>query len=182
MQTRTWITAAIAIAALALAAACGGDSGGNGSARPGTFGGGQPSGGTSGGSGKSDASSGSGANASGSCEVKISGDQTLTVKGGGGAGSVGSDYWLSDDDLRTALTTIEKIGNKGSDADVKKKRTEHHEIRHVRDRGNPQVRRHRGLRRRDAEEDHGGRELRLRLPGRLQVQAVAGREAFPPRL
>jgi hypothetical protein len=39
----------------------------------------------------------------GECEVKVTGDVQTSWKADGGADAVGSDYWLSDDDLRKAL-------------------------------------------------------------------------------
>jgi hypothetical protein len=56
----------------------------------------------------------------GSCQVDVTGDVTVSFKGQGGQSAVGSDYWLSDDDLRTALSAVANISNKGSDAEKKK--------------------------------------------------------------
>ncbi len=39
----------------------------------------------------------------GECDVKVTGDVQLSWKSDGGSDAVGSDYWLSDDDLRQAL-------------------------------------------------------------------------------
>ena len=47
----------------------------------------------------------------GSCEVKVTGDLSVTGKGQGGASAVGSDYWLTDDELREGLKLFEKFGN-----------------------------------------------------------------------
>ncbi|MEP6871371.1 MAG: hypothetical protein ABI939_05915 [Anaerolineaceae bacterium] len=47
-----------------------------------------------------------GSSGSGSCEVKVTGDQQLTFSGKAGPGAVGSDYWFTDDDLRQTFTAL----------------------------------------------------------------------------
>lgn len=56
-----------------------------------------------------------------SCEVKATGALTFESKGAATAGSFGSDYWLTDDELRTALKTVAGIGSKMSDEEKAKK-------------------------------------------------------------
>lgn len=47
-----------------------------------------------------------GSSGSGSCEVKVTGDQQLTFSGNAGPGALGSDYWFTDDDLRQTLSAL----------------------------------------------------------------------------
>lgn len=56
----------------------------------------------------------------GSCEMKVSGDVTKTVTSGGGSGAVGADYWMTDDEMRTALKAIAQIFDKKSDAELER--------------------------------------------------------------
>lgn len=42
----------------------------------------------------------------GKCEVNVTGDVTVSWKGDGGAEALGSDYWLSEDDMRQAFEFI----------------------------------------------------------------------------
>ena len=55
--------------------------------------------------GKDSSNSGSSTNikGKGECEVTVTGDVQTSWKADGGADAVGSDYWLSDDELRKAL-------------------------------------------------------------------------------
>lgn len=39
----------------------------------------------------------------GECEVNVTGDVTVSWKGDGGADAVGTEYWMSDDEIREAL-------------------------------------------------------------------------------
>jgi hypothetical protein len=39
----------------------------------------------------------------GDCEVKVTGDVTVSWKGDGGADAVGTEYWMSEDEIREAL-------------------------------------------------------------------------------
>lgn len=91
----------VAVGLLAIASvACGGgdDDGSSGSGGP--FGG---SNGNSNGSGSSGSSAG---NKAGSCSVKLTGDVSGDFKGAGGSGSVGTDYWLTDDEIKAALAFL----------------------------------------------------------------------------
>ncbi len=57
----------------------------------------------------------------GSCELKVTGDLTASGKGPGGSSAVGSDYWLTDKELREGLKLFEKFGNANlSDDQVEK--------------------------------------------------------------
>ena len=56
----------------------------------------------------------------GTCEVKVTGDLTLSYKGQGGASAVGSDYWLTDDEVRNAVSMMTGLGSNASDAEKKK--------------------------------------------------------------
>jgi len=106
----------LAVSLLALAVACGGggdDDDGGSSGPGGALGGGNGSGSGSG----SNSSVGSGGGSGGSCSVKLTGDVSGDFKGTGDSGSVGTDYWLTDDELRQALTFLQQ----GSDAEKKKK-------------------------------------------------------------
>jgi hypothetical protein len=83
---------AVTIALALAAAACGGGDDDTGS----PFGGNVP-----GDSGK--VTPGANIKGKGECEVKVAGDVQASWKGDGGVDAVGSDYWLSDDELRKAL-------------------------------------------------------------------------------
>jgi hypothetical protein len=54
------------------------------------------------------------------CEVKASGALTLDAKGPARASSFGSDYWLTDDELRSGLRVMAGIGKKLTDAEKDK--------------------------------------------------------------
>jgi hypothetical protein len=56
----------------------------------------------------------------GTCEVKVTGDLTVDYKGQGGSSAVGSDYWLTDDEIRSAVSVLSGLGNNASDAEKKK--------------------------------------------------------------
>jgi len=56
----------------------------------------------------------------GSCQVDVTGDVTVSYKGQGGASAVGSDYWLTDDEIRSAVSMVTGLGSKASDAEKKK--------------------------------------------------------------
>jgi hypothetical protein len=57
----------------------------------------------------------------GSCEIKATGGLTFESKGAGNAGSFGSDYWLTDDELKMGLRAIAGIGKKMTDEEKAKK-------------------------------------------------------------
>src|SRR5215212_1946240 len=54
----------------------------------------------------------------GRCEVKVSGDENVSFSSGGGAAAVGPDYWYSEDELRTSLRMLAKVGGAKTDADA----------------------------------------------------------------
>lgn len=51
----------------------------------------------------------------GSCSVTLSGDENITIQGNGGSAAAGSDYWMSDQELRDALETLLKAGGTAED-------------------------------------------------------------------
>jgi len=57
---------------------------------------------------------------SGSCQVDVTGDVTVSFKGQGGSSAVGTDYWLTEDEIRTAVSLTTSLGSNASDADKKK--------------------------------------------------------------
>ncbi|MBI5948288.1 MAG: hypothetical protein HY875_09130 [Chloroflexi bacterium] len=116
-----------ALLVLALAAACGGggdddsdSDGGDAGSPSGTAAPGKTTDGS-----KATATSKSGSSTAGKgCDLTITGDKEISVKtafSATGSGA-GTDYWISDDEMRAALLALVKAGNAGiSDADAKKK-------------------------------------------------------------
>lgn len=51
----------------------------------------------------------------GSCSVTLSGDENITIQGNGGPAAAGSDYWLSDQELRDALEMLLKASGTAED-------------------------------------------------------------------
>jgi len=56
----------------------------------------------------------------GGCEVKVTGDVSLTFKSAAGSGSAGSEYWFGKDELRGAFTEIAKVLDPKSASEVEK--------------------------------------------------------------
>ncbi|MGK2964103.1 MAG: hypothetical protein ACSLFM_00690, partial [Tepidiformaceae bacterium] len=53
----------------------------------------------------------------GSCSVTFAGDERIEIQGDGGPAAVGTDYWYSDDELRSALEQLARFGqSSGSSA------------------------------------------------------------------
>lgn len=63
------------------------------------------------------------ARAADECEITATGDLSFTAKGSGNMGSVGTDYWLTDDEMKMALGALVGIagGSKLSDAEKAQK-------------------------------------------------------------
>jgi hypothetical protein len=59
-----------------------------------------------------------GTSGAGSCEVKVSGDEDVSFSSGGGIAAVGSDYWYSDEELRTSLRMMARLGGGKNDAEL----------------------------------------------------------------
>lgn len=51
------------------------------------------------------------------CEVSATGDLAFSGQGKGDDGSVASDYWMSDDEISTAIRGLTGLGSKMSDAE-----------------------------------------------------------------
>ena len=54
----------------------------------------------------------------GSCQTKISGDETIEFTGSGGVSAVGTDYWYTEDEMREILRQIASFGEGKTDEQI----------------------------------------------------------------